>query len=44
VFFYTGAMDTYFLNNSTKDLETCMKTTTDPHYPAFFIEILRESR
>lgn len=34
---YTGDMDTYYLNNSTKELEKWMKTTTNPHYPGFFM-------
>ena len=34
---YTGDMDTYYLNNSTKQLEQWMKTTTNPHYPGFFM-------
>ena len=25
-------MDTYFLNNSTRELEAWMKTTENPHY------------
>ncbi len=37
LFFYTGTMDTYFLNNSTKELEAWMKTTKDPHYEGFFM-------
>jgi hypothetical protein len=37
LFFYTGTVDTYFLNNSTKVLETWMKTTTNPQYPGFFM-------
>jgi S-formylglutathione hydrolase FrmB len=34
---YTGDMDTYLLNNSTRELEAWMKTTTNPHYPGFFM-------
>jgi hypothetical protein len=34
---YTGDMDTYYLNNSTKQLEQWMKTTANPHYPGFFM-------
>jgi hypothetical protein len=34
---YTGTMDNFFLNNSTKDLENWMKTTTNPHYEGFFL-------
>ena len=34
---YTGTMDNFFLNNSTKDLETWMKTTENPHYEGFFL-------
>jgi hypothetical protein len=37
LFFFTGTVDTYFLNNSTKELETWMKTTTNPHYPGSFM-------
>jgi hypothetical protein len=37
LFFYTGTMDTYFLNNSTTDLERWMKTTENPHYEGFFL-------
>jgi hypothetical protein len=34
---YTGDMDTYALNNAVVLLEEWMKTTTDPHYPGFFM-------
>ena len=34
---YTGTMDNFFLNNATKDLETWMKTTENPHYEGFFL-------
>ena len=34
---YTGTMDNFFLNNSTKDLENWMKTTENPHYEGFFL-------
>lgn len=34
---YTGTADNFFLNNSTKDLETWMKTTENPHYEGFFL-------
>jgi hypothetical protein len=34
---YTGTMDNFFLNNSTKDLENWMKSTTNPHYEGFFL-------
>lgn len=34
---YTGTMDNFFLNNSTKELETWMKTTENPHYEGFFL-------
>ena len=34
---YTGTMDTYFLNNSTRELEEWMKTTANPHYEGFFL-------
>ena len=37
LFFYTGDVDTYYLNNSTRELEKWMKTTTDPHYEGFFM-------
>jgi len=30
-------VDTYYLNNSTKELENWMKTTTNPHYEGFFM-------
>lgn len=34
---YTGTMDNFFLNNSTKDFENWMRTTTNPHYEGFFL-------
>jgi hypothetical protein len=34
---YTGTMDNFFLNNSTKELEAWMKTTANPHYEGFFL-------
>ena len=34
---YTGTMDTYQLNNSTRVLEQWMKTTEHPHYEGFFL-------
>jgi hypothetical protein len=34
---YTGTMDNFFLNNSTKELEAWMKTTRSPHYEGFFL-------
>lgn len=34
---YTGDVDTYFLNNSTRQLEQWLKTTTNPHYEGFFL-------
>ncbi len=34
---YTGTMDNFFLNNSTKELEQWMKTTENPHYEGFFL-------
>ena len=34
---YTGTADTYFLNNSTRELQDWMKTTTNPHYEGFFL-------
>jgi Putative esterase len=37
LYFYTGDVDTYYLNNSTKELEKWMKTTTNPHYEGFFM-------
>jgi len=37
LFFYTGTVDTYFLNNSTADLQAWMKTTENPHYEGFFM-------
>ena len=37
LFFYTGTADTYFLNNSTKELEEWMKKTENPHYEGFFL-------
>ena len=33
---YTGTMDNFYLNNSTKLLEEWMLTTTDPHYEGYF--------
>jgi hypothetical protein len=37
LYFYTGDVDTYYLNNSTRELERWMKTTTNPHYEGFFM-------
>jgi hypothetical protein len=37
LYFYTGDVDTYYLNNSTKTLEQWMKTTENPHYEGFFM-------
>jgi len=34
---YIGDMDTYRLEQPVYDLEAWMKTTTDPHYPGFFM-------
>ncbi len=34
---YTGTMDNYYLNNSTKELDAWMKTTTNPHYAGYFL-------
>ena len=34
---YTGTMDNFYLNNSTRDLELWMKTTENPHYEGFFM-------
>jgi hypothetical protein len=35
--FYCGDMDNYYLNVAVKDLEEWMKTTSNPHYPGYFI-------
>ncbi len=37
LYFFTGDADTYFLNNSTKDFQTWMKTTSNPHYDGSFM-------
>lgn len=37
LYFYTGDVDTYYLNNSTKELEEWMKKTENPHYEGFFM-------
>ena len=37
LYFYTGDVDTYYLNNSTKELEQWMKKTENPHYEGFFM-------
>jgi len=37
LFFYTGTADTYFLNNSTKELGEWMMRTENPHYEGFFM-------
>ncbi|MGE0464197.1 MAG: hypothetical protein AB7Q16_22745 [Vicinamibacterales bacterium] len=34
---YTGTMDNFFLNNSTKELDLWMRTTENPHYEGFFL-------
>ena len=34
---YTGTMDNFFLNNSTRELDEWMETTQNPHYPGFFL-------
>jgi S-formylglutathione hydrolase FrmB len=34
---YTGTADTYLLNNSTRQLQEWMKTTTNPHYEGYFL-------
>jgi hypothetical protein len=34
---YCGDMDNYYLNVAAKELEEWMKTTTDPHYPGYFV-------
>jgi hypothetical protein len=36
LYIYTGTMDNFYLNNSTRMLEAWMKTTTDPHYEGYF--------
>jgi hypothetical protein len=33
---YTGTMDNFYLNNSTRMLQEWMRTTTNPHYEAYF--------
>ena len=37
LFFYTGTADTYFLNNSTKELQDWMLRTENPHYEGSFM-------
>lgn len=37
LYFYIGDVDTYYLNNSTKELEQWMKKTENPHYEGFFM-------
>jgi Putative esterase len=37
LYFYTGDVDTYYLNNSTRELELWMKKTENPHYSGFFM-------
>jgi hypothetical protein len=34
---YTGTMDNFYLNNSTRELEQWMKTTENPHYEGVFM-------
>ncbi len=34
---YTGDMDNYYLNYPVEEMEAWMKTTSDPHYPGFFM-------
>jgi hypothetical protein len=34
---YTGDMDNFYLNFPVMEMEEWMKTTTDPHYPGFFM-------
>jgi hypothetical protein len=34
---YAGTMDNYYLNNSTRELDAWMRTTTNPHYPGYFL-------
>jgi hypothetical protein len=37
LYFFTGDADTYFLNNSTREFQTWMKSTTNPHYEGSFL-------
>ena len=37
LYFYAGDVDTYYLNNSTSEMELWMKTTENPHYEGFFM-------
>ena len=37
MYFFAGDADTYFLNNSTMELEAWMKTATNPSYSASFM-------
>ena len=34
---YAGTADTYLLNNSTRQMQEWMKTTTNPHYEGYFL-------
>ena len=34
---YTGTMDNFYLNNSTRELELWMRSTENPHYTGFFM-------
>ncbi len=34
---YTGDMDNYYLNFPVQEMEAWMKTTSNPHYPGFFM-------
>jgi hypothetical protein len=34
---YVGDADTYFLDRATRELESWMKTTQNPHYEGFFV-------
>lgn len=34
---YCGDTDNFYLNVAVKELEQWMKTTTDPHYPGYFV-------
>ena len=34
---YVGDADTYFLDRATRELESWMKTTANPHYEGFFV-------
>lgn len=34
---YTGTMDNFYLNNSTKKMQEFLKATSNPHYEGFFL-------